>query len=277
MILLRRRGLPTWLLFAGAAALAADEAPPAAEAASAPATQWEGAIGPQLSLSPEYSGSARRKFSLTPGFYLRYGRFSISNSGGFVTRRADDVFRGLGLDLVRSDRVRINFALRLDNGRRSADSQGLAGIANVRHTIRMRSSATWQLDEGWKVGAGWNTDLLGRGGGNLVDLGLGHDRRLSPRVVWNIGTGVTWADGRYTRSYYGVTPAESIASGYPVYAPGSGLRDVSIGTGFRMEIDPRWMALWGGSVGRLLGPAANSPLTTSTRPWSINGGVAWRF
>ncbi len=265
--------------FACTAAQAADEAPAAAPAASTPAaTEWEGAIGPQFLLAPEYSGSARRKLSVTPGFYLRYGRLSISNSGGFVTRRrADDVFRGLGLDAVNTERLRLNFALRLDNGRRSADSPALAGIENVRRTIRMRSSATWQLDEGWKAAAGWSTDLLGRGGGNLIDLSIGHDRRLSPRIVWNVGTGITWADGRYTRSYYGVTPDESIASGYPVYTPGSGLRDVSIGTGFRMEIDPRWMALWGGSIGKVMGPAAHSPLTTSTRQWSLNAGVAWRF
>jgi outer membrane scaffolding protein for murein synthesis (MipA/OmpV family) len=141
----------------------------------------------------------------------------------------------------------------------------------------MRSSATWQFAHGWKAATGWNTDLLGRGGGNVVDFGVGHDRRLSPRVVWNIGAGTTWADGRYMRSYYGVTPDESVASGHPVYTPGSGLRDVSVGTGFRMEINDRWTALWGGGVSRVLGPAAHSPLTTSARQWSLNAGLGWRF
>ncbi|HET6316108.1 MAG TPA: MipA/OmpV family protein [Chloroflexota bacterium] len=270
------------LLLACATACADDTAPPPPPAslpASAPAaaTRWEGAIGPQFGLSPEYQGASRRHLSVTLGFYLRYGRLSISNSGGFVTRRADDVFRGLGLDLVRSDRVRVNFALRLDNGRRSAVSDKLAGIHNVRRTIRVRSSATWQLAEGWKVAAGWNADLLGRGGGNVVDLGVGHDRRLTQRTIWNVGAGLNWADGRYLRSYYGVTPEEAAVTGYPVYTPGSGLRDVSVGTGFRTEINERWMALWGGSIGRVMGPAAASPLTTSTAQWSLNAAVAWRF
>jgi len=260
-----RHTLPTLLLFTGAAA------------ASAPATQWEGAIGPLMSLSPEFPGAARHKVGTNLGFFFRYGRFTVSNGGGFVTRRADDVFHGLGLDLVRSEHVRVNFALRLDNGRRSSDSQALTGIGDVRRTIRLRTSGAWQVAEGWKVTSGWNADLLGRGAGNLIDFGVSHDRRLSPRIVWTIGTGLTWADARYMRSYYGVTPAESVTSGYPAYTPGAGLRDVSLGTGFRMEISPRWMALWGGSVGKLVGPTVASPFTTATRLWAINGGLAWRF
>lgn len=286
----RCRHGPAALLLACAAvhATGAEPAPPpAADAASAPAAsasqpepkpiRWEGAIGPQFNYSPEYSGAARSNLSVTPGFFLRYGRLTVSNAGGFRTRRADDVFRGLGLDAVRSDKLRVNFALRLDNGRRSAVSDKLAGIENVRRTIRMRSSATWILAHGWRAAAGWNMDLLGRGGGNVIDVGIGHDRPLTPDLIWNVGGGVNWADSRYMRSYYGVTPEGSIASGYPVYTPGSGLRDVSIGTSFRLEINREWMALWGGSVGRVLGPAAQSPLTGSTRQWSISGGVAWRF
>jgi len=229
------------------------------------------------SLSPEYSGGSRRTLSVVPGFYLRYGRLSVSNASSFVTRRSDDVFRGLGLDLVQRESLRFNIALRFDRGRRSADSAALAGIENVRQTIRARASATWQLGHGWKVASGWTIDLLGRGGGQVLDFGIGHDRRWSERVTWNVGVGLSAADGRYMRSYYGVTPSESIASGYPVYTPGAGLKDASVGTSWRMEIDPRWSASWGGSVGRVLGPAASSPLTQSTRQWSLNGAIGWRF
>lgn len=271
------------LCLLGAPAWAADEPPteaPAAEQAPPPMSEWkwEGAIGPIFSVSPRYSGDSSRKVSVVPGFYLRWGRVSISNASGFVTRRnKDDIFRGLGLDLKRDDRLRLNVALRLDNGRKSSDSTALAGIEDVRRTIRARSSATYSFDGGWKVGLGWSADLLGRGGGNYFDAGVSHDRRWSPATTWTVALGGSFADGRYMRSYYGVTPAESAASGYAVYVPGSGLRDVSIGTGWRTEINPTWVALWGGSIGKLLGPAAKSPLTTSTRQWGLNFGIAWRF
>ncbi|WP_161974434.1 MipA/OmpV family protein [Piscinibacter terrae] len=254
------------------------EAASAASAPSAPKWKWEGAIGPIVSVSPRYAGDSSRKTSVVPGFYLRYGRLSISNASGFITRRnSDDIFRGLGLDLKQNDRLRLNVALRVDNGRRSSDSTALHGIDDVRRTIRARTSVTYNLDHGWKVGAGWGADLLGRGGGNVFDAGVSHDRRVSEYTTWTLSTGVGLADGKYMRSYYGVSPVESTASGYPVYEPGTGITSVSLGTGWRTEINPQWVALWGGSVGRLLGPAARSPLTTSARQWSLNAGIAWRF
>jgi outer membrane scaffolding protein for murein synthesis (MipA/OmpV family) len=240
--------------------------------------KWEGAIGPLVSVSPDYSGSGARRVSWTPGYYLRYGRISISNASGFVTRRSkDDVFRGLGLDLKRDDRLRLNAALRLDNGRRSSDAPGLAGIESVRRTIRARLSATYQLAPAWKMASGLNIDLLARGGGSVADFGVAHDRRWSPFTTWSLAAGVSAADGRHMRSYYGVNESESAASGHPVYVPRAGLRDVALGTSWRTEINERWVALYGASIGRLVGPAARSPLTSLAWQWSATGGVAWLF
>ena len=279
----RSRGWPLLVGCLVRAAWGADEKPPEppeppTAAASAAVWAWEGAFGPLATLSPQYSGSAARKTTIVPGFYLRYGRISVSNASGFVTRRnKDDVFRGLGLDLKEDDRLRLNVALRLDNGRRSSDSSALAGIADVRRTIRARTSLTYAFDGGWKAAAGWGADLLGRGGGNVLDAGVSHDRRVGEATTWSVSAGLSLADGRYMRSYYGITEAESTASGRPAYTPGAGLRDLSLGMGWRSELDPRWVALWGGSVGRVLGPAARSPLTTATREWSLNAGIARRF
>lgn len=289
MPLLLRLAWPLYLLLSGLAWASEDphaQKNPASADAEAkpplppkpPETKWEGAIGPVFSYSPEYAGSATRKLSVEGGFYLRYGRFTLSNSSGFVTRRnKDDIFRGLGVDLVSDEKLRVGLSLRLDNGRRSSDARNLSGIDDVRRTIRMRASATRQFDAGNRLSAGWNTDLLGRGGGNLVDVGVRHDRRFSPRTTWSVGMGLAWADRRHLQSYFGVSPDESVASGYPAYQPGAGLRDVSVSTSFRTELHPRWVALGSVSAGRLLGPAARSPLTVSNTQWGLSAGVAWLF
>lgn len=240
--------------------------------------KWEGAIGPVVNLAPDYSGANTRKVGVTPGFYLRYGRLTASNVGGFVTRRnTDDIFQGLGVDLKRSDAVRYNATLRIDNGRKSSETRGLEGIDDVRRTLRARFSATWQVEPAWKLASGLNVDLLGHGGGNVVDLGATHDRRWSEATTWSLGAVVTAGDSRYMRSWYGVSEAGAAASGKPVYQPGAGLRDVSFSSGWRTEIGQDWIVLWGGSIGRLLGPAAASPLTTSTSEWRVYAAVAWRF
>jgi len=104
---------------AASAPLAAASAPASAASAAKPEPlpfkdwKWEGAVGPIVNVAPDYSGASTRKVSWTPGYYIRYGRLTASNTGGFVTRRnTDDIFQGLGLDLKRDDRVRYNATLR---------------------------------------------------------------------------------------------------------------------------------------------------------------------
>jgi outer membrane scaffolding protein for murein synthesis (MipA/OmpV family) len=294
----RRRcaGTLRWDPAAAQASAAEAKTPDAAQAASAPAQAasaastakpeplpfkdwtWEGAVGPVVNLAPDYSGASTRKVSWTPGFYIRYGRLTASNVGGFVTRRnTDDIFQGLGLDLKRDDRVRCNATLRIDNGRKSADVRGPEGLDDIPRRLRARLSATWQVEPGWKVASGLNVDLLQRGVGNVLDLGATNDRRWSESTTWSLGAVVTAGDANFTRSWYGVTEAGSAATGKPVYKPGAGLGDINFSSGWRTEIGQDWIVLSGFSVGRLLGSAATSPLTTSVNEWRVYAGVAWRF
>ena len=74
--------------------------------------------------------------------FVRYGRFTITNSSGFVTRRADDVVRGLGFDALRSEQVRVSLALRFDAGRSEGTSDALKGQGDIKPTVRARAAAS---------------------------------------------------------------------------------------------------------------------------------------
>lgn len=278
------------LLAAGHAAAQDTAAPPAPEAAPVPApapapvpapapssTKWEGAIGPIVSHNPAYQGADQATTKVTPGFFIRYGRLTVTNTGGFVTRRADDVLRGLGLDLSRSDRVRVGLQLRYDRGRQEDSADALKGLGDVKSTVRLRLGATWRFDDGWRIGAGWSLDAFARGGGNLGDLGVSREQRLSPDTVWTWGATLNAAGDRYMQSYFGVSEDQAARTGYPVYEAKAGLRDVSLTAGFRTDLSHDWLAIGGIGVSRLLGPAAASPLTKQPTTWGINAGLAWRF
>ncbi len=284
---------------AGGACLAGDETPAPVPAAAAPASadpaplpepvpapppaaRWEGAIGPVLSYSPEYTGGGRRKLGGDLGFFLRYGRWTVSNTGAFVTRRADDISPGLGSDVHLSDTVRSNLSLRVDRGRSSSSSEALRGIDSVRPTVRARLGTTWTPGPdhplgGWRTGLALTTDLLGRGGGQTLDWGVSREHRWGDGLRWSYGANLAAASSAYMDRYFGVSAAEASRTTYAEFHPGAGLRDFSVSTGWRMEVNPLWVAFWGGSVGRLLGPAARSPLTAQPRHWSLDGGVARRF
>lgn len=271
--ILRRCALALYL--AGSAVHAADTAAPAA--AETPPPNFEGAIGAVVSYRNEYLGGRAHAADVGPAFYLRYKRVSISHASGFVTRRREELPLGLGLELVRRSEVRLNLGLRIDRGRESSASGALAGVEDVRGTLRARTGLVWQAGERWRLNAGWAVDLLGRGGGHTLDAGVAWEQPVGHRSTWAIGTTLTWADGRYMRSYHGITPAASAINGLPVYQPGGGLRDVALSTTLRTEFGSMWSAYVGGGIGRVLGPAADSPLTHDVRPWWVGTGLARRF
>lgn len=249
--------------------------------ASAPAEgsrpDWEGAVGLIAHHSPNYIGAAGSAWHLNPGFFVRYGRFSLTNNGGFVTRRDDDVERGVAAELLRSETLRVSLSARFDGGRDAGSDAALRGLPDLRATVRARLSAVQQLGAGWRLNLGLSPDLLGRGGGTTLDAGVVHEWRLSPSLLASAGVGGTWADKTYHQNYFGITAAQSLASGHRVYLPGAGLRDVSASAGLRIALGPHWLGFAGLSASALQGPALDSPLTQRRRNWGSNAGLAWRF
>jgi outer membrane protein len=237
----------------------------------------EGAIGPMLIYRPEYQGGAQSTLKASPGLFLRWGRFTVTNASGFVTRRDDDVARGLAADLVRNEHWRANLALRLDRGRASNDSSALSGLQDVRRTVRGRLQLSHPFDDGWGASAAASVDLLGRGGGTVFDLGVGRGFPLAPRSTWNISFNASAADRRYMQSYFGVSPQQAADTGYAPYSPNAGWRDVSVSLGARSEFGERWIGYVGISQAWLVGPARNSPLSQQPSSWALSGGLAWRF
>ncbi|BAL94744.1 hypothetical protein RGE_14030 [Rubrivivax gelatinosus IL144] len=258
----------------------ADPAPAPAAAAPPeppePSRRWDAAVGLIASWGTSPHGDGKPDLRLQPGYVLRWGRVSLSNAGAFATRRSDNVQRGLGLDLQRGERLRTTLSLRYDGGR-DDDEPALRGLGKVRNTVRARLGASWRLDDGWRLSGGISPDLLGRGGGVFADVGVGRERRLAPATVWNWGLRLSAADSRYLRSYYGVDTEQSQASGYPVYRPGAGWRDLQGSLGLRHDLDKHRILTAGVSLARLLGPAADGPAVTRRSTWSLAAGAGWRF
>lgn len=249
----------------------AQETPP-------PEPRWEGALAANLLFGPTYQGSGQFGLKLRPGFFVRYGRFSFSQGASFVTRNQRDVVRGLGVDLSPpSDRLRIGMGLRMDSGRRESQDDSLRGLGDVPRTVRARITTSWTFDDGWRLAGAWSVDALGRGGGHFGEIGFGRERPLGEQSSWGWGLTATLGGRRYMQSYYGISPEQSAASGYPVYAPGSGLRDVAVFVNARTDLSPRWTLQAGIGASRLAGAAAESPLTERRNGWGMNVGTGWRF
>jgi outer membrane scaffolding protein for murein synthesis (MipA/OmpV family) len=240
-------------------------------------SQLEGVYGLTVGYRPEYSGASSQVVKLTPGLFIRYGRFTLSNVSGFVTRRADDVVRGLGVDLVSSEQVRVSLALRFDGGRSESSSDALKGQGDIKPTVRTRAAATLKVGGPWRVGAAWSFDALGRGGGGFGDVSAGWEHPFGHGSTLSLGTSLSLASDRYMQTYYGISDQQALATGRPAYTPDAGLRDVAVFVNVRHDLGKDWTVLGGASATRLLGPAADSPLTASRSNWGISASLGRRF
>ena len=242
--------------------------------------RFEGAVGLTLRHGPAFLGSSDMGFHLTPAGFLRYGRITLTGSGGFTTRTSEDVERGLAAELARRGKFRLSVGLRFDPGRTASESPELAGMGDIRSTVRARWSARWEPNPEWRVAAGISNDLLGRGGGFVSDIGA--TRRWQWGRGESLALGATLGAGgpRYMQNWHGVTPAQSRDSGLPVFEATSGLRDLQLSAVWRTEFQA-WGQPFGASLGvghtRLLGSAADSPLTRQREFSTASGALVWRF
>jgi len=215
------------------------------------------ALGAAVLAAPTYAGSGGQDVKLRPLWGVRYGRFRLSGAAS----RPD---------------WKVGAALRFDTGRASSDDVALAGLPDVRRTLRGRVYASRDLGRGWLGQLGYSQDLLGRGGGDLANTGLVYSWAALPGLEASASAGLTWADGRHMRTYFGIEPAVALATGRSAYTPGAGLRDVHAGLGLRQPLGGRWV-LWGGvAASQLVGQAADSPLTHQKTGYSASLALAWR-
>jgi outer membrane protein len=161
--------------------------------------------------------------------------------------------------------------------RYEVDDHRLTGLGDVTKTARGNFFVTRRC-ESLELTAKLSTDIGGGGHGNAIDLQLTKSHSLTPRLSIRTGVGTTWTNARYMRTFFGVDPGQSARSGLPLFDPGSGFSSARVLFSARYEVRPNWLI--GGQLyaSRLLGDAADSPITQ--RRTTPGGGVyvayVWR-
>lgn len=264
------------LLLAALPTLAQVEDDKPAPTAAAPVA-WDGVLGLSAVYRPRYPGAPTQALRATPAFYLRYGRYTVSNASAFAPRLTEDVVRGLGVDMLRGEHLGASLSLRYDSGRSERSSDAYAGLGNIPHTVRARLAASWDLKGPWRVGAAWSADVLGRGTGGVGDFRVGWDAWMNGASLLTLSSGLSVGDARYMQAYYGITPAQAARSAYPAYTAPAGWRDVGVAAELRHDFSAEWVGVVNAGATRLLGSAAGSPITRDRNGWSLGSGLGWRF
>ena len=128
-------------------------------------------------------------------------------------------------------------------------------------------------------------DVAGAHGGLLIDPGISYASALGRGAVVALSAGAQYVDGDFADYYYSVTPAQSAASGLPVFDADAGWHraGVTLAMGFDASGDFRDGGLiFGGALGyrRMLGDAADTPFTSlrgDADQFTGIFGIAWVF
>lgn len=99
----------------------------------------------------------------------------------------------------------------------------------------------------------------------------------SRRLVMFAGPSVTVADRLYMHKEFGVTPAQSIASGYPVYDAHAGTDAMGFGFSATGFVTQHWLVNLDTAINHLLGSAAYSPITQKTTQHVVALSIAYSW
>lgn len=107
---------------------------------------------------------------------------------------------------------------------------------------------------------------------------------LSTKALVSIYTSAEIAEDRYARLYFGITPAQAVASGLPAFRPEGGQKDITFGGFFTYALTGNLTKglsiVVGGTYKKLVGDFAESPIVAiagDRNQWTGAAGLAITF
>lgn len=235
-------------------------------------------IGASVASAIGFIGSAKANVDFKPMFSFQLGPVRVSRSRANTLlhsgRKAYET--GLSTDLLRREGFSLGASLRWDNGRRIEHDPRWADLEDVPSTARVRLSARWTMTPHWTVSLSGDKDVMGRGGGVRVNTSVGYRHVLSERTFWDFTLSAGGGNRTFMGTTYGVPALAAATAGVDAYAPGGGLESIQLGADLAHSLSRHWVLFGGVTLGRIAGPARNSPLIDRVSTWGATLGLAWR-
>lgn len=229
---------------------------------------WAVTLGGGALMVPEYQGSDEYEFMAVPYVDVKYKDIVTFNP-----------FEGLRYNAFREGGLTLGAGVGYDFGRDDDDGDRLRGMGDV------DGSVEGQLFAKYGVGATsgeitFAHDLGDGHEGYTVEAEVGHAFFISEaRAIIRPSIGTTYASDNYMESYFGVSNAQANTSraGLNQFDAGAGFKDVSANVFARLPLTQHWSLNGLAGYSRLLGDAADSPVTESENQFMTGAFVAYTF
>jgi len=231
---------------------------------------WSLTLGAAGLLMPEYEGDDTYRFVMQP--LVSFGRQGTERR---FTSRNDNISIGL-LD---TGTFRAGPTGKLVFGRDGDDSADIAGLDPIRFGVELGGFAEFYPTD-WMRLRGEVRRGIRAHDGVVADLAADAFMDLTPTVQVSAGPRLSYANDNYFDAYYGVSGAESIASGLAPYNPGSGVRSIGLGGAIKWDVTDAMQTSVFAEYSRLTGPAADSSLVRergSKNQFTFGLSATYRF
>lgn len=227
---------------------------PAACAAEkvSPESTFSAGIG--VAVVPKYFGSDEHR--ATPVLDLSY-----AHKSGFFVSTQD----GIGMR-TEAGPLTVSAALGFDSGRKERNTNLRFGSKALKGMGDIRSSALANLSVGYDfgfmtVGVEAELALTHRERGNRLEIAAGVPLLADAKDNVSLFASINVADRKNMQTYYGVTALQSQRSGYRQYTAKAGVEKVGLGVSWNHQLNDKWSVRTMAGAFRLVGDAADSPLT----------------
>lgn len=220
-------------------------------------------VGLGAQLTPSYPGSDEH--SVGPLFNLDSSRGDTP----FVFEAPDESF---GFGLIDGGGFAIGPVLNYMSSRKPSEVG--APVEKVDATIEAGAFAHYFLSPSFRVRTEVRRGIGGHDGwvGSVSADFISRDK---DEYVFSVGPRATLSDGRYQRAYFGVSPADAVAAGLPVYTPGGGVQGIGAASSLHVQLTDRWGLYGYAQYERLVSDAGDSPLVRSFGSRNqLSGGLA---
>ncbi|MEM5501374.1 MipA/OmpV family protein [Ahrensia kielensis] len=230
------------------------------------------AAGGFVSVAPVYEGSNKYRVSAFPIAYPTFGDGNGERSR-LTFRGIDDVryaaFRKGSFDL--GPVVGYNF------GRKESLSTDLNGLGDVDGGVVAGAFAAYTVD-GFSVDAAVSKQFTGLDdSGFLARFGAGYETAVTDSLTLSLYTGTTYASDDYMDNMFGVSSAQNAESGLSVFNAGAGFKNIDVKAAASYQASEQLNLRANVGYSKLIGDAADSPISVTNDQFSGGLGFIYQF
>ncbi len=215
--------------------------------------KWRTILGVASEVQPVYDGSRAYRVSGGPVFNVYYRDVAFITTG-----------EGIGYNFLRGDHYQAGISVTYDLGRKEKDDlRNLRGMGDISAAPVAKLYASWVLSRKFplimRVDA---RQFIGGAQGAVGDAAVYLPLPGSSETfVMFAGPSITMATNHYLQTLYGVTAAQSAASGHPIYTiPHAGTSAAGVGFSATKFLTPHWLLNLDAAINQVRGSPSHSPL-----------------